>query len=416
MRILQINKFFFLRGGTERYFFDLCDLLAEHQHKIIIWSTRHKNNFPWPEQDQFADFYDLAKREGIFKDLRKIKNIFWHKEAARKLEKVIKITRPQVAHLHNIFSHLSPSVILTLKKFQVPTVMTLHDWKLFCPNYLFFSRGNLCFDCLEKKHYRGCVAKRCLKNSLPESILGYLEARWQKDILRVADKIDAFIAPSRFMQEKALAWGISPSKLFRVPHFHSAIVWPNRPYDGRIDGTRNPYFLYFGRLNAEKGVDTLIEAFVKISRRFPRWRLKIAGEGPERPLLEKLAASSRAVEFLGFLKGEKLQTAVYNAYLTLVPSLCPETFSYSALESFCLARPVIASDRGALPELVRHKKTGLCFKPEDDQDLSAKMAWAVSNPKTVREMGEAARRVAKKKYAARQHYRAILKIYESISR
>ena len=153
MKILQINKFFFLKGGAERYFFDLSELLTEKGHQVLAWSTQHPQNFPWPNQEDFAQFNNLSKKEGLGKDLKKIRGIFWNKEAKEKLEKLIRREKPEIAHLHNIFSHLSPSIIFALKKRQIPIVLTLHDYKLFCPNYQFFSQGTICFDCLKKKKY-----------------------------------------------------------------------------------------------------------------------------------------------------------------------------------------------------------------------------------------------------------------------
>jgi len=144
MKILQINKFFFLKGGSERYFFDLSELLSQKGHGISILSTNHPNNFPYFEKDDFVEYNDFSKTEGIWKDSKKIIRIFWNREAAKKLEKLIKKEKPDIAHLHNIFSHLSPSIIYTLKKHNIPIVMTLHDYKMFCPNYkFFFSRETL---------------------------------------------------------------------------------------------------------------------------------------------------------------------------------------------------------------------------------------------------------------------------------
>ena len=403
MKILQINKFFFLKGGAERYFFDLSELLTEKGHQVLAWSTQHPQNFPWPNQEDFAQFNNLSKKEGLGKDLKKIRGIFWNKEAKEKLGKLIRREKPEIAHLHNIFSHLSPSIIFALKKRQIPIVLTLHDYKLFCPNYQFFSQGKICFDCLKKKDYHSCLSKKCLKNSSIKSLIGYLEAKWQKDFLKVAQKIDIFLAPSLYMKRKALAWGIPAEKIIHLPYFVNK--------SQNFSRKRNQYILYFGRLSQEKGIEFLIKTFLK-ALDIP---LKIVGQGPQRNKLEKLAKNRRKkIEFLGEKKGQQLKEIISEAYLIIVPSLWPENFPYAILESFALAKPILAAKVGGLPELVKNKQTGLLFKPNNQDDLKEKIIWASQHPKEMEKMGQTAQKEVLAKYNSEKHYQKLIKIYERI--
>jgi glycosyltransferase involved in cell wall biosynthesis len=409
MKILQINKFFFLGGGTERYFFDLAELLSVKGHQVTAWSTQHRDNFPFPNQKDFAQLSDFSKREGLSKDFRKLRRIFWNRQASKKLEKIIKQEKPDIVHLHNIFSHLSPSIIFILKKYHLPIVMTLHDYKLFCPNYLFFSQGEICFDCLKKKNYRSCLYKKCLKSSWVKSLIGYLEGKWQKNILKVADKIDIFLVPSLFLKRKALEWGLPKEKVIYLPHF----IETRNPFSkSRLK--KNHYFLYFGRLSQEKGIGLLIKAFLEISERLPQWRLKIVGHGPEREKLENLTKGHQEIEFLGKKSGRQLKEIISEAYAVIVPSLCPETFSYSTLESFALAKPVLAARRGGIPELIKNKKTGLLFRPDRPDDLRKKIVWAIYHPREMKEIGKAAQKEAFNKYNPENHYQKLIRIYERI--
>ena len=398
MKILQINKFFFLKGGAERYFFDLSELLTKKGHQVLVWSTRHPQNFPWSDQESFAQFNDLSKKEGLVKDLKKIKGIFWNKEAKKKLEKIIKKEKPEVAHLHNIFGHLSPSIIFALKKRRIPIVLTLHDYKLFCPNYQFFSQGKICFDCLKKKNYYSCLSKKCVKNSSIKSLIGYLEAKWQKDFLKVAEKIDIFLAPSLYMRRKALAWGIPAEKVIHLPHFVSS------DFLKQSSLKRNPYFLYFGRLSQEKGVKLLIEVF-----KGREWRIKIVGQGP----LE-IKTKSKNIELLAYKNQKELKEIISQAYLIIIPSLWPENFPYTVLESFALAKPVLAARVGGLPELIRNKQTGLLFKPNNQDDLEEKIIWASQHPKKMEKMGQAAQKEVLARYNSEKHYQKLIEIYERI--
>ena len=285
MKILQINKFFFMNGGSERYFFDLAELLSEKGHNVITWSTNHPNNFPYSEKDNFARYNDLSKREGFWKDLKKVKQIFWNREAAKKLEKIIQREKPDIAHLHNIFSHLSPSIIYTLKKYNVPMAMTLHDYKMFCPNYKFFSQGKSCFDCVEKNNFRSCLSKKCIKNSWSKSLIGYLEGKWQKDFLKIADKIDIFLAPSLFIKKKAISAGFPTKKIIHLPNFIDKKFLNSERIKDKFDFKK--YILYYGRLSEEKGIDLLIKSYLENSIKLSKWTIKIAGKGPEQDRLKK---------------------------------------------------------------------------------------------------------------------------------
>lgn len=410
MKVLQINKFFFSKGGSERYFFDLAELLAEKGHRVMVWSTQNSKNFPWPGQDSFAKFSDFSKREGLIKDFEKVKRILWNSEASRKLEKIIKEEKPDVAHLHNIFSHFSSSIIFILKKYDIPIVMTLHDYKLFCPNYKFFSNGKVCYDCLKNKNYYSCVSKKCLKDSKAKSFIGFLEAKFQNDFLKIADKIDIFLAPSLFMKKKALESGIDKEKIIHLPNFI------DKDFGKGIKSSKGqaPYILYLGRLSQEKGVDLLIESFNEVKEELSDWKLKIVGDGPERNKLEILAGEEKRIKFLGKKQGKEWKQIIADAELMVIPSLWPENFPYSVLESFIFSRPIIAAKTGGLTELVKDRQNSLLFKAGSKNDLKAKLIWANDYRKELSRMGQLARKEVLAKCNPEKHYRELIKAYERI--
>jgi len=404
MKIIQINKFFFLKGGAERYFFDLSDLLVNQGHEVSVWSSHNPLNLDWPEKNNFAPFVDFSKEQSILQKVKNAKNIFWNKQAKNKLELILEKEKPDIAHLHNVFGQLSPSIIFALKKHKIPIVLTLHDYKLFCPNYKFFSQHKPCYDCLNYK-YRSCIFKKCIHESFVRSLIGYLEYRWQKDFLKVASQIDVFLAPSLFIRQKALRWGIDSNKVIHLPNFI------NREKHNLINTKK--YFLYFGRLSQEKGIDLLINSFLNSSLR-DDWHLKIVGQGPEKENLAKLAQGTKRIEFLGELKGKELKKIISQSYAVVVPSRWPENFPYTVLESFTLAKPVIAARIGGLPEMVEDKKNGLLFKANDQKDLINKIDWAVKNQTRMKEMGKNSQVKVEKQYNAENHYQKLIQIYERI--
>lgn len=405
MKILQINKFPYLKGGAERYFFGVSALLVQHGHQVVRWSTRHPQGIDLPHQDTFPRYNDLSQRKGLVKDLRKVKNMFWNKEAANRLEQLILREKPDLAHLHNVFSHLAPAIIFTLRKHNIPIVMTLHDYKLFCPNYQFFTQGEACFDCLQGKTYFPCIKKKCVKNSLPHSIIAYLEAVWNFKILKVHRHIDYFIAPSAFMREQALAWGLKP--VVHLPNFIDIDKFRKELYN---DETVDKYFLSFSRLSQEKGVDLLIEAFKTVVQEHPEVKLKIAGDGPDRSRLEAMAEGIAQIEFIGRQSIGEIKKLLAGAYAAVIPSRWPENFPYTVLEASALSKPVIASRIGGLPAMVESDRL---FQPGNVSDLAAQLLWAVKHPKQVKQIGERAHR----KLAVcspTNHYRDLIQIYDRI--
>lgn len=414
MKILQINKFFFLKGGAERHFFDLSNLLEKKGHQVLVWSTNHPQNFTWPDQTNFVNYYNYSKKEGTWKDLKKISRIFWNFEAQKKLKKLIQEEKPDLVHLHNIYHHLSPSIIYTLKKHRLPIVMTLHDYKLFCPNYKFFSQRKICFDCLSKKSYWPSLFKKCVKDSYLKSLVCALEGYWQKSFLKLDKKINAFITPSLFIKNKAREMGIAQEKVFHLPNF-IIIDKKMESRNNTLVKKTSPYFLYFGRLSQEKGTDVLIRSFLKILRKHPDWQLKIAGQGPERKNLEYLAKSTGSkIEFLGQKTKNQLKELITQSYLTIAPSLWPENLPYSILESFLEKKPVIATQVGGLSQLIKNQETGLLVKPNNENDLKEKIEWAIEHPLEITQMGEKAKKKITTEYNEEKYYQQLIKIYERI--
>ena len=412
MKIMQINKFFFPKGGAEKYFFDLSELLEKKGHQVIPWSTRHFKNFPWDNQKDFVSFNDFSKKEGFFKDLKKVFRIFYNPEALNKLEKILDREEPDLVHCHNIFKHLSPKFIDLVKKRNIPVVMTLHDYQLFCPNYKFFSQGKPCYECLKQNNFSPCLKKKCVRNSFLPSLVAYLEANWQKKYLKLTEKIDAFITPSQFVYQKAIEAGISEDKLYHLPNFTEKADLSALP---EIRAKKNnPYLFYFGRLSQEKGVDILIKAFLKIAKDYPEWQLKIAGDGPQHNQLVKLVGKRNNIEFVGSLTKNTLRDTIAKSRFCVVPSVWPENFPYSILESFLLKRPVIASRIGGLPEIVIDQKTGLLSEAGNIKQLAEKIEWAMKNPQKMRKMGQNSRDYVLLNLNPESHYRAIKKIYDRI--
>ncbi|MEJ2212151.1 MAG: glycosyltransferase [Anaerolineae bacterium] len=303
IKILLINKFYYLRGGTERYCFDVTRLLRQEGHTVIPFSMAHERNLDGEYARYFVDEISLERSTGQRRPLANLwaaARAVYSPQARHRLAQLIDDERPDLAYLHNIHHQISLSILPLLKARGIPIVWRLHDYSLFCPNSMFYSRGSICEACAGGR-YHHIVLRRCRRGSRAASLvacLGSYVDRW----LQLADCVDLFIAPSRFLKDKMVQHGLDAERLVVQPNFippdrFDPAPWPASPGEGQAHGAG--YLLYFGRLSAEKGVGTLIRAM----GRLPDRELVIAGDGPRRRDLEGLALrlASGRVRFTGHL-------------------------------------------------------------------------------------------------------------------
>ncbi len=334
---------------------------------------------------------------------------FFHsREAAEKMEALVDEWRPDIAHLHNIYHQLSPSILAPLKRHGVPVVMTLHDYKLICPDYSLHTPDGVCERCKGGRFYNA-VLQSCVKGSRLSSAVCALEAYVHR-ATGVYKGIDTLIAPSRFMKQKLIEFGWDGDRIEYLPNFLD------------VDACEpayapEPYFVFAGRLERVKGVSALLEA-VAGSDAARNVELRIAGDGPD---LEALKAFAHAegltrVRFLGRLSRYELQGLLRSAMFAVVPSEWYENAPMSVIEAYACGTPVIASHIGGLPELVREGETGLLFQPGNADELRGQIELLLSRPDLAVEMGRAARSLAEERFGPRRHYEHLLQIYDLVRR
>ncbi len=389
MTILQINKFYYEKGGAERYYFELSKLLEENGHKIIPFAMQSNNNLKSKFSKYFVSEISTRPTWNIFKNLKTIFRFWWSREAQRKIHKLICDNKIDIAHMHNIYHQISPSILPILKKYKIPVIMTVHDYHLISSNY------NL---------YQG---KR-LNTYFIQHLICTIERFLHHSILNIYKKnIDLFIAPSKFVADKLINAGFNKDKIKVVPHF---IYKDIKTQKKQRYSKKENYILYFGRISEEKGVQILIEAM----RKLPDVKLKIVGDGPEKKNYELRIKNYglKNIEMLGYKDKDELQQLILNSELIVVPSLTPETFGLSVLESMALGKCVVASNIGALPELINKE---FLFKPGNSKELAHKLSIILTNrPKYAIMNGQENREKAEQRYAEKKHYNQILAIYKQI--
>jgi len=406
LRVLAVNKYHYLKGGAERYYFELSRMLEDRGHEVVPFSMEDPENEPSAYSEHFVSPSGFDKLRGFRDRIRAAARVVYSLEARRKIEALAERTSPDVAHLHNIAHQLSPSILYGLEARGVPVVQTLHDYKLVCPNYQMFVDGAVCERCLGGRYYRA-VVHRCMHESVAQSLNVCAEAYVHAVLGTYRRLVDLFVAPSRSLRDRMIAHGVEPSRIVHVPHAISL-----EGYEPAYDS--GDHAAYIGRLATGKGADVVLRA----AARARGVRFVIAGTGPLGDELEARAAHMGLdnVEFLGYVTGERLRSAFSDALCVIMPSECYENSPMTVFESFAFGKPVVGASIGGIPELVVDGETGLLFEPGDGVGLAERVTELAADRRRAGEMGRAARAKLERDHSPELHCDRILEIYERVIR
>lgn len=401
MKVLQIDKYFYLKGGAETVFFNTIKLLKDNGHEAIPFSLKSKKNFQTPYESYFVDYPELSEAS-LFTKIKNIPSFIYNKAAAIQLEKLIIQERPDIAHIHLMFNSFSVSILPVLKKYNIPTVMTVHDYRLVCPAYTFKNgEGQFCEKCKTGSFYN-CIINKCSNNNLSNSILLTLDSYFRSQFYKPIEMINKFLFVSQFSRNKHI-------EIDSRYEEKSTYLYNFTPKATRIKDQRGNYFLYIGRISKEKGVETLIKAF----KRTPNSKLKILGTGPLMNILKKNITPN--IEFLGFKQGEELNDYVRNAMYVIVPSECYENNPMAIVESTTMGTPIIGSNIGGIPELINKHGNGFLFPPGSVDDLCKTIQHAYNiSDEEYGSISNRALEFSKANFSEEAHYKKLMDIYQSI--
>lgn len=361
MKILMVNKFLYLNGGSETYIFKLGEYLKYQGHKVEYFGMEHNERILGNSAESYTSNMDF--HSGKLQKLIYPFKIIYSTEARKKLRILLELYQPDVVHLNNFNFQLTPSIIYEIKKYEkqmkrkVPIVYTAHDYQLVCPNHKLNNpvSGENCEKCLGGK-FINCTKGKCIHGSVMRSVLGMVEGYLYK-VLKTYDYIDVIICPSYFLAEK-----INSNPLFR----NKTIVLHNFIDDIASKAVeKKDYIIYFGRFSEEKGVKTL----TNVCKSLQKIQFIFAGNGP----LEKDIKGIPNIKNVGFQNGEMLEMMIRKARFSIYPSEWYENCPFSVMESQMYGTPVLGADIGGIPELIEINKTGELFRSTDARELKSKI-------------------------------------------
>lgn len=395
MKVLIVSKFLYMRGGAEVYAINLGHLLKKYGHEVQFYSMQYPQNIAVKESHYFADevsFFDTrlsCKLKALLRILGDgIRESF---------EKILNDFKPDIVHLNNIHSYLSPIVARIAFEKKIPAIWTVHDYKLVCPAYSCLHNGKPCELCLKSPFY--VLTKKCMKNSFLQSACAYIEALyWNKN--KVQKYTNCFIAPSSFLKQMIIKGGFNESKIETILHCIPREISPNDALQEKSD-----YYCYVGRISEEKGIITLLEAAKKMP-----YKLIMVGDGPLRSELSKKFNEVDNISFVGFKQWDELKSIIGKARFLVSPSKCYEVFGLVNVEAQALGTPVLGANIGGIPETICLGISGDLFEPDNIVDLQNKITQMFQAQFDYDEISKNAREL----FSMEHYYNKIMNLYNRI--
>ncbi len=385
MKILLCHNYYKIRAG-EAVVFDLeKELLEKNGNQVIVYTRDNK------ELDSFS----------LMEKLKSFLFGFYNPKTVKDIKEIIEKNRPDVAHIHNVFPLISPSIYRILKKNKIPIVQTFHNFRFFSIDGLIFNKpgkspsakSNLLFSIFKKKY----------KNS-------FVYSAWYAGILRFNRKvllkyIDKYIALNSFNKKLFADAGIPENKLVVVPN-------PASASESFFKNSPENYLLFAGRLSEEKGIIT----FLKAVENFSELPVKIIGSGHlEKETLRFISEKSlENVEFLGQQDKTDFDKYLANALVTIFPSECYENCSLTVVNSIFLGTPVLAANVGGITDFVIENKTGYLFESGNVEELTDKLFWIKNNLEEVKNMRKKVREYGEEQFSEEKNYKQLMRIFDLV--
>lgn len=373
--ILILHNRYRAAGGEERAVADLTALLARRGHAVQVLERSSQ---------------DLGRARAAAGMLTG----GLHPEA---VGRAVREHGARVVHAHNIHPLFGWRALAEARAAGARTVLHLHNFRLFCAIGIAYRDGAPCFRCRRGRTLPG-LRLRC-RGSVPEAAVYAAALRRQQP--RLFEHVDQFVAVSEALASHLRDLGLPASLTATLPNFI-----PQTELSGDSRAGEGEFVLAAGRLTEEKGFDTAIAA-----ARGAGAPLVIAGAGPDEPRLRKLAAGAE-VRFVGRLEPDALADLRRRAAVVLAPSRWEEPSPYAVLEALAAGVPVLAADRGGLPELVGEE---WAVPAADEAAWTARLSELWQSPRLRAQRGAQALEWARERFDENRYYDQLMGLYGCVS-
>ncbi len=382
LKLLLCHNYYQKPGGEDRVFEDEASLLEQHGHEVIRFVRSN-------------DAIDSMSR------LETARRTIWNRDSYRELRERIQVDRPDLMHCTNTFPLISPAAYYAARDEGIPVIQTLQNYRLICPGALLMRDRRVCEDCVGKKVawpavLHGCYRGSRLGTACVTTMLASHRAAgtWRKLVSR-------YVVATDFARQKFAEAGFDPNQICVKPNF----VEPSPP----VGNGNGNYFVFVGRLAEEKGLQTLLDAWSQFSG-----ELKILGDGPQAGMVKEFASRNPSIQWLGQQSGDVVQKVVGQATALIVPLTWYEGLPKTIIEAFSVGTPIVASDLGAMSEVIEPEKTGVLFEPGNSQKLRDALRWMAVDPARAKSMRREVRTVFEQRYTADHNYRLLMEIYNQV--
>ncbi len=390
MKILLAHNFYgsCAPSGENEVFEAERELLKQEGHEVA----------------EFVRHSDSIRSRGRWGELQGALSTPWNPWAAAAMRRVVDDFQPDVVHVHNTFPLISPSIFRAIGN-KAARVLTLHNYRIFCPAAIPMRNNFVCTECLDSRSTMSAIKHGCYRDSIMATLPMALNVELHRRLGTWTKHVDSFIVLSEFQRKLMAESGLPLDRVHVKPNFYPGDPKPI-PWHERED-----YVMFAGRLTPEKGVETLIKAWLQWNGRAPE--LRVFGDGWLRSDLERLAASAPrgTIRFLGHVPSLEAQTHIARAKLVILPSICFEGFPMVIREAFAFGTPVAVSNLGPLPSIVQHGVNGVLFEPGNAQSLLSEVSAAWNTLGLLERLSAGARAAFEKHYTARANYARLMEIY-----
>lgn len=383
LKILQVHNRQMMVGGADVVLEREANLLRAHGHEVELFSVESKE----------------IHRIGV---LRTAWKAVWNRAAAKALQERIREYQPDIAHFHTVFPLMSPAVFRAAHQAGVPTLETMHNFRLVCPGGLLKRQGTVCHQCVGKKVPWPSIVHGCYRGSRLHSIGMTATLSVHHAAGTFAHHVDRYLALTEFVKQMMIRGGYPAEKIVVKPNF---IATKRQPGTGR-----GGYALFVGRFHPEKGVMTLVNAWKRVPA---HCKLILVGDGPQRDqVLEH--AQGLNIEVRDWLDSEAIFDLLEEAAFLVFPSNCYETGPLVPIESFSCGTPVLASDIGNFSAWIQPGRNGWLFRTDDSEDLAAKITTAFADPTLGTTMRIAAKQTHQEDFSDVANYELLMRIYQEV--